>query len=165
MANQLKYSPRGMTMKRVHASIAACILSTGTLSLGGAAEAACTNATLKGDYGSTCLGTVNNGAASVALVGKFSFNGKGAGSATDTASINGVIFQNRTVKLTYNVDASCTGSATLTVTNPSGFSPTNFDLVLDTLTHWPAKARAGEIRAIESDAGSVVSCTLTRIGK
>lgn len=127
------------------------------------AEAACTNNNLAGSYASTCLGTVNNGAINVALVGKFSFDGNGGGFAEDTASFAGAVFQDRSVTVTYHIEPSCRGTATLTVDNPPGFIPTHFDLVLANIGGITGGFIAREIQAINVDNGSLVTCTLTRV--
>ncbi|SDY46523.1 hypothetical protein [Nitrosomonas sp. Nm33] len=152
-----------MKSKVISTGVKFCCAMLVSFAVAAGAEAACTNKTLRGDYGSTCLGTVNNGAVNVALVGKFSFDGNGTGSAVDTASIAGNIFRDRNITLTYNIESSCRGTATLTIVNPSGFNPTNFDLVLTDKDGITGGRIATEVQAIEIDSGSLVTCALTRI--
>lgn len=153
-----------MNSKMTTTGIKLCIAALSALAWSASAEAGCSNSMLKGDYGSTCLGTVGNGAKNVALVGKFVFDGNGMGSADDTASVSGTVFQNRSITLTYNVDASCRGTATLTIVSPANvFTPTNFDIVLDDIGGVPGGRIAREIRAIETDSASLVTCTLTKV--
>ncbi|MDV6343308.1 hypothetical protein [Nitrosomonas sp. Is37] len=153
-----------MKSKVTSTGVKFCCAMLVSLAVAAGAEAACTNKTLRGDYGSTCLGTVNNGAINVALVGKFSFDGNSMGSAVDTASIGGTVFRDRNITLTYNIEPSCRGTATLTIVNPPGvFNSTNFDLVLTNKGGISGGRIATEIQAIEIDSGSLVTCALSRI--
>ena len=88
----------------------------------------CSNASYRGDYGFTATGTTPGGA--IAIVGRFTADGHGNISGTQTRSTSGTfvgIFHD-TYTETYTVNTDCTGSSTKTLT--SGGNAINFDFVI-----------------------------------
>jgi hypothetical protein len=90
------------------------------------ASAACSNATLVGNYGFTITGVTTKGLLS-ASVGQLTADGKGNFTGVLTNSTAGVISSNVALTGTYSIKTNCTGTTTIT---PSGSKPTNFSLVV-----------------------------------
>jgi hypothetical protein len=90
------------------------------------ASAACSNATLVGNYGFTITGVDATGSLA-ASVGQFTADGKGNFTGIFTNSTAGVINTNVALTGTYSVNTNCTGTTTLT---PSGGAATSFSLVV-----------------------------------
>ena len=121
---------------------------------------ACSNATLRGSFGYTSVGTLvslpDAPVGPFAEVGRQTFDGNGKTHATATLSADGNIIQGltgegTTVDGTYLVNPDCTGSMTLNVTFPDGFGTAlvHADFVID--------KGGAEIRAIVTDSGAVES--------
>ena len=116
----------------------------------------CSNATLKGSYGFTSIGTlVANVPADVigpfTEIGRQTFDGKGNTEATATASANGTIVK-LTIQGTYVVNPDCTGSAAVYVAPLGATSHTDFVIDQD----------GAELRAIVTDPGLVESRVYTK---
>ncbi|MHB8217841.1 MAG: hypothetical protein ACYDDS_17350 [Candidatus Sulfotelmatobacter sp.] len=109
--------------------------------------ATCTNLAVKRSYSFEGTGIVI-GTGQVALAGRLSLNGTGSITGTETLSLNGVISSSLPVTGTYQINADCTGTATIT---PSGFSPTHLSLVVVNADK--------EIMAIETDSNTIVTGT------
>jgi len=94
----------------------------------------CSNATLRGSFGFTSIGTLLNFpppfAGPFAEVGRQTFDGRGSTDATATASRNGNIAK-LTLQGTYVVDSDCTGSMTLAIVDPFVGPPFRADFVID----------------------------------
>lgn len=90
------------------------------------ASAACSNATLAGNYGFTITGVDGTGQLS-ASVGQLTADGKGNVTGIFTVSNAGVISTNVALTGTYSVNTNCTGATTIT---PSGGAATSFSLVV-----------------------------------
>ncbi len=115
-----------------------CLLSLG---VGSHAQAACSEASLKGTYALSCTGTDNG--APIAIVGLMTLDGKGQLSVTNTISLNGTILQGVSATGTYTVNADCTGS---TVIDES----LHYNLAISDNTR--------EFYSIQTDPGTVVTC-------
>ena len=103
----------------------------------------CKNGTYKGDYGFTATGTTPLGA--LAVVGRFTADGKGNITGTQTRNFNGKIVH-ETYTETYTVNPDCTGSSQkATSTNIH----VKFDFVV--LNHGKT------IIGVETDPGNVVT--------
>jgi hypothetical protein len=115
---------------------------------------ACSNATLRGSFGYTSVGTIVSlpGALAgpFAEVGRETFDGNGKTHATATLSDDGNTLT-ATIDGTYVVNPDCTGSMTLNVTFPDGFGTAlvHADFVID--------EGGAELRAIVTDSGVVES--------
>jgi hypothetical protein len=117
------------------------------------AEPLCSQATMSGTYvtsGTGTLGAGTSGAASVATVGKVTYDGQGNGQVTFTRSVAGVISQKVTATGTYMVNSDCTGSK-----NFGGPGGTNYDFVVT--------ADGREIVWIVTNAGTVLSGRAVRL--
>jgi hypothetical protein len=90
------------------------------------ASAACSNATLAGNYGFTVSGVDATGSLA-ASVGQLTADGKGNFTGIFTNSTAGVISANIALAGTYSVEKNCTGTTTIT---PSGGTATSFSLVV-----------------------------------
>ena len=90
------------------------------------ASAACSNATLVGNYGFTLTGADSTGALS-SSVGQLTADGVGNFTGTFANSTAGVITLNNAVTGTYSVTKTCTGTTTLT---PSGGTSSVYILVV-----------------------------------
>ena len=146
-------------MKRntIAKNFAISTLAALALAFGPAAKAddkGCSNATLKGTFGFTSNGFI---ASPPALAGPFvevgtqTFDGKGGTTSIATLSQNGSIIP-ITVTGTYTVSPDCTGTFTLLV-SPFGLTVHIFFVIDDGVN---------EIRAIETDAGDVITRTYRR---
>ena len=112
------------------------------MSMGTPAQADCSTASLKGDFGLTCQGTL--GGLPAAEVGIATYDGKGKVSGKSTISLNGTILPDVPFEGTYTLNADCTGLATF----PDGSQNA---LVLDD--------HKGELRVIAIvPAGNVYTC-------
>jgi hypothetical protein len=87
---------------------------------------ACSNASLKGNYGFVLTG-VNNAAVLTATVGQIIADGSGGLTGSETVSNDGVITSNVSISGTYAVSKNCTATATIT---PAGGSASNYFLVV-----------------------------------
>lgn len=86
------------------------------------ASAACSNATLVGNYGFTLTG-VNGSGALTAAVGQLTADGKGNfTTGIETESNAGVINSNVALTGTYSIKTNCTGTATITSGSTANFS-------------------------------------------
>lgn len=90
------------------------------------ASAACSNATLTGNYGFTLTGTDSAGSLA-SSVGQLTADGQGNFTGIFANSTAGVISTNVALTGTYSVNKTCTGTATLT---PSGGPAGVFTLVV-----------------------------------
>ena len=106
------------------------------------ASAACSNATLIGNYGFTITGVDSSGSLS-ASVGQITADGSGNITGVFTNSTAGVITSNIPETGTYSVKTTCAGTATLT---PSGGTATTFSLVL--------VSNGAQVEMTETKAGS-----------
>ena len=100
---------------------------------------ACSNATLRGNYGFVLSG-VNNASALTATVGQITADGSGGLTGSETVSNNGVITSNVSITGSYALNKSCTGTATIT---PAGGSASNYSLVVI----------GTQIQMVETDSG------------
>ena len=110
----------------------------------------CSNASIKGDYGFSCEGTIVGGPlppVPIAVVGVFTADGNGNGSEVETFSLNGNIFQGVPFTVTYTVNADCTGS--FVSTGPDG-SVIHNNFVIDD--------NKKEMRLIPTESGFVAVC-------
>lgn len=107
----------------------------------GSASAACSNATLKGDYGFTLTG-VNSSAVLTAIVGQITANGAGGLTGTQTMSDNGVISSNVALTGSYAISSNCKGTATIT---PTGSSAAHYTLVID--------SKNTQVEMVQTDKG------------
>jgi hypothetical protein len=127
------------------------------LSFGSPAQAAdkeCSNATLKGAFAYTNTGFITAPAPIAGLfagVGIQNLDGNGGTTATAWVSQNGNILQ-VTIKGTYTVNPDCTGTLTLQI-SPLGIT-SHAVFVID--------ADGAEFRAINTDAGSVITTVAKR---
>jgi hypothetical protein len=87
---------------------------------------ACSNATLKGNYGFVLTG-VNNTPVLTATVGQIAADGTGGLTGSETVSDDGVITSNVSITGSYELNKNCTGTATIT---PAGGSASNYSLVV-----------------------------------
>jgi hypothetical protein len=110
----------------------------------------CSNASIKGNYGISCEGTVV-GVGPIAVVGVVTADGKGNGSEVETLSFNGAISQGVPFTFTYTVDADCTGSHV--ATGPDGFVYHGDIVIVD---------NKKEFRYISTDPGFVVLCSFRK---
>ncbi len=148
-------------MKKIFAFIsgASLLLSAG---LGNAPAAArggsvCTNATIKGDFGSQLSGSYGLGKAAqsglLAEAGFFQFDGSGNLNATDTGSLNGKIIPSGLVG-TYNVKENCT----VTITFTDEFNNPSVNLSGTIVNN------GKEILVIQTDQGTAVTGILKKVG-
>lgn len=100
---------------------------------------ACSNATLKGNYGFVLNG-VTNTSALTATVGQIAANGSGGLTGSETVSKNGVITSDVAITGSYALNKNCTGTASIT---PTGGSASNYSIV----------AIGTQIEMAETDAG------------
>jgi hypothetical protein len=107
--------------------------------------ATCTDLGVKRTYSFEATGTVL-GVGQVAVGGRVTFNGTNSITGTETLSLDGAIRSSVPVSGSYQINADCTGSATIT---PKGFSPTNLNLLVVNADK--------EIMAIETDANTIVT--------
>ena len=131
-------------------SAIAILLLTATSALG--AEPVCSQATLNGTYvtsGSGTLSAGSTGSASMASVGKVTYDGRGNGQAKYTQSAGGVT-QRGTGTGTYTVNSDCTGSK-----NFGGAGGVDYDFVVT--------ADGREIVWIITNSGMVVSGRAIRL--
>jgi hypothetical protein len=131
-------------MKRILTSIMSVTALASLLALGidSRAQADCSTASLKGNFGLTCQGTF--GGLPAAEVGIATYDGKGKVSGKSTISANGTILPDVPFEGTYTLNADCTGLATF----PDGSQNA---LVLDD--------QKGELRVIAIvPAGNVYTC-------
>jgi len=143
-------------MKRSTIAKTLAITAVTALALGAAstakADTGCSNASLRGSFGYTSIGTLLPAnapppfAGPYAEVGRQTFDGKGNTEATATLSANGNIVK-VTIQGTYTVNPDCTGSMTLAV-SPLG-ATAHYDLVIDN--------DGARLRGICTDSGAVVS--------
>jgi hypothetical protein len=101
--------------------------------------AACSNATLKSNYGFVLSG-VNNTAVLTATVGQITADGSGGLTGSETISNDGVITSNVSISGSYALNKNCTGTATIT---PAGGTASNYSLIVI----------GTGIQMIETDAG------------
>jgi len=87
---------------------------------------ACSNATLKGNYGFVLTG-VNNTPVLTATVGQITADGSGGLTGSETVSNDGAITANVSITGSYTIKKNCTGTATIT---PAGGSASNYSLVV-----------------------------------
>jgi hypothetical protein len=106
----------------------------------------CSNASIKGDYGFSCEGTLV-GVGPLAVIGVFTADGKGNGSEVETISFNGDITTGATFTVSYSVNGDCTGSFVSTGADGSVF---HNDFVLDD--------NKKEMRLIPTEPGFVAVC-------
>ncbi len=148
-------------MKKIFSLIfgASLLLSAG---LGNASIAAregssCTNATIKGNFGSQLSGSYGLGKAGqsglLAEVGLFQFDGMGNLNATDTGSLNGRIISSGLVG-TYNVKENCT----ITLTFTDDFNNPSVNLSGTIVNN------GKEILVIETDQGTATTGILKKVG-
>jgi hypothetical protein len=104
----------------------------------------CKNDTYKGDYGFTATGTVA-GLGAFAVVGRFTADGQGNITGSQTRNFNGQIVH-ETYTETYTVNPDCTGSSQKTT---SAGIHVKFDFVV--LNHGKT------IEGVETDPGNVVT--------
>jgi hypothetical protein len=131
-------------MKRILMSVIATISLSSLfgLSVGAQAQAACTNTSLKGDFGFTCQGAFSGQPA--AEIGIATYDGKGNVSGRSTISVNGTILKDVPFEGTYTLNADCTGVATFSDGSQNA-------LVLD--------AHKSELRVLAIEpAGNVYTC-------
>ena len=100
---------------------------------------ACSNATLKGNYGFVLSG-VNNTPVLTATVGQITADGSGGLTGSETVSNGGVITSNVTITGSYALNKNCTGTATII---PAGGSASNYSLVVI----------GTQIEMVETDSG------------
>jgi hypothetical protein len=113
----------------------------------------CTNQIYKGDYGFIGTGTLIGGAGAFAVVGRFTADGQGNITGSETRNSNGVVVVNETYTEKYTVNSDCTGTS---VKTPSGTGIHKFAfVVLD---------RGKTIESIETSPGNVVTLRAERIG-
>jgi hypothetical protein len=120
-----------------------------------AGNSSCTNATLRGEFGSQISGTFGIGGTSptgsLAETGIFKFDSQGNMNAVDIGSLNGQIFPS-TLLGTYNVKRDCT----LTLTFTDAFNNrVNFSGVIVN--------RGQEIFLIQTDQGTVINGILKKV--
>ena len=136
-------------MKRALTSVVFVLAFVSLLVLGLVSRAQareCSNASIKGTYGLSCEGTLV-GVGPVAVVGVFTADGKGNGSAVDTLSFNGVISTEVPFTITYTVNADCTGSQVST--GPDGTVFHNYFVIDD---------NKKEFRLMPTETGFVAVC-------
>ena len=110
------------------------------------ADGNCSVATLRGGYGATGTGSLDQ--APAALIARLVFDGAGNFTANETRSINGVVAR-ITFSGTYTLNAACQGSAIV-----SGGTNAGYDLVVDTAgTH---------VRAIATVDGTIFTVDMTK---
>ncbi len=107
-------------MTKLSGTILTLLLTTSAASAQGTPPQ-CSQATLNGTYVNTGAGSI--GGASVVLVGKVTYDGRGNGQSTFTKSTAGVITRSVAVPGVYTVNADCTGSKTFG-------GATNYDFVV-----------------------------------
>lgn len=105
--------------------------------------AACSNATLKGNYGFLVSGTASGNP--LAFSGQITADGNGALTGVNTVSNNGSVTAFQHFTGSYNLAASCTGTAAFT---PQGGVARNFVLV---------SISAGKVQMVETDDGVAAS--------
>ncbi len=105
------------------------------------ASAACSNATLVGNYGFTVTG-VNGSGSLTAAVGQLTADGKGNFTGIETVSDAGAISSNVVLTGTYSVKTTCNATATIS----DGGTPANFSLVVVT--------SGGQFEITRTDAGT-----------
>jgi hypothetical protein len=109
--------------------------------------ATCTNLGVKHSYSYQATGSVI-GTGQIAAAGRFTLNGTGGISGTETLSLGGTIHSAVAVTGSYTINSNCTGTAKIT---PTGLSPVNLSLVV---------VNAGkEIMAVETDTNTLVTAT------
>lgn len=91
-----------------------------------AGSAACSNSTVKGAYSLLEAGTENT-VDLVAVSNQFTADGNGSLSGTQSSSNNGTIVSDVTTSGTYQVNANCTGSMTIT---PQGGTASDYNFVV-----------------------------------
>jgi len=130
-------------MKRTLLSILSILACASLLSLGvdSRAQAACTNASLKGTFGYTCEGTL--GGLLAVEVGIGTYDGAGNVSGKSTLSVSGTAPTAITWTGSYTINADCTGAVTFG-------DGSHAALVLDDHKH--------ELRVIATDPGTVYTC-------
>jgi hypothetical protein len=104
--------------------------------------AACSNASLQGNYGFLVTGTASGNP--IAISGQLSADGGGNISGLETISNNGAVKNLVSVTGTYNIGSSCAGTAAIT---PHGAPAANYTLVL----------AAGKVQIVGADIGTVES--------
>lgn len=109
------------------------------------------DATLRGTYVSFSSGTFV-GIGPVAAVGRATFDGSGNGVNPFTLSVDGVIVRG-VLTGAYTVNSDC--SATLTLSDGTGSTPTHYDMVV--------APDGSEFNWIETDAGTVFSGAARRL--
>jgi hypothetical protein len=141
-------------MKRIFAKTTLVIATLSVLGMVPGAQAAedklCSNASLKGTFAYTVTGSTSAPpplGGPFGGVGRQTFDGNGHVSGTQTVNVNGNVFR-QTYTGTYTVNPDCTGSVTLMIDIPPGLV-THSDFVIDD--------NGAEIRAVETDAGSVIT--------
>jgi hypothetical protein len=111
--------------------------------------AACSDATLQGNYGILLSGTALGNP--VAIAGQLSLDGGGGITGLETINTNGVMMISAQVSGTYSLAAGCTGTAAIT---PSGGTTANYNLVV----------AAGKVQILSADSGTVQSGVLAPQG-
>ena len=102
----------GETMKRSILGVALPLALTICLGVSLASaedDSQCTDATIKGSYGTLLTGTIV-GFGPIGIVGIATFDGAGHWSRSETTNLNGNPLPPETIAGTYNVNADCTGS-------------------------------------------------------
>jgi hypothetical protein len=118
------------------------------------ADEQCSLRSVAGDWGYTITGTrLPIGPA--ASVGTFQLDSNGNVTGTQTLSINGTIVKDEVVTGSVAVNADCTGSTTITVSNTPFPRTAHLDLV------WVNSS--SELRAIFTDAGLILTMDGKRI--
>jgi len=123
-----------------------------TASALGAADPFCSQATMSGTYvfsGAGAVGVGTTAGSAFAAVGRVTYDGKGGGESTSTASVGGVISKS-TATATFTVNSDCTGTKSFS-------SGTNFDFVIT--------ADGREIYWIATNAGTVLSGRAVRLDR
>jgi hypothetical protein len=105
----------------------------------------CTNATLKGEYSATIVGTL--GGAPYAELDLVTATGNGTFSGTGTASQNGVI-STVSFTATYTINSDCSGSASLS----TGVTQ-NFNI----------KEDGSEVDVISTNSGATITAVAKRL--
>ena len=124
----------------------------------------CTNHIYKGDYGFTATGFVTKGtitpgsgntignSVALAVVGRFTADGKGNIAGTQARNFDGQIVTDETYTETYSVNADCTGNSDKTT--KFGINVKFFFVVLH---------HGKIIEGVETDAGHVVTFRAERL--
>lgn len=134
-------------MKYKFAIMAAVFAGLAVLTAASAQAGSCSNASYQGIFSFTSSGTIQtpNGPIALAVVGRYSPNGAGHISGSQTASAGGKIFR-ETFSETYAVNADCTGSSTKTTS--SGIT-VHTDFVIT--------SNLNEVQSIQTDPGRIVT--------